>query len=30
MDVWLPEGADVVARPGQKVAAGESVVARWP
>jgi phosphatidylserine decarboxylase len=30
MDVWLPEGAEIVARPGQKVAAGESVLARWP
>ena len=30
MDVWLPEGAEVLVRPGQKVAAGESVVARWP
>jgi phosphatidylserine decarboxylase len=29
MDVWLPEGAEIVARPGQKVAAGESVLARW-
>jgi phosphatidylserine decarboxylase len=30
MDVWLPEGAEVVVRPGEMVAAGESVVARWP
>lgn len=30
MDVWLPDGAEVVARPGQKVSAGESVLARWP
>jgi phosphatidylserine decarboxylase len=30
MDVWLPEGAEVVVRPGQHVAAGESVLARWP
>jgi phosphatidylserine decarboxylase len=30
MDVWLPEGAEIVVRPGDKVAAGESVVARWP
>lgn len=30
MDVWLPEGAEIVARPGEKVAAGESVIARWP
>jgi phosphatidylserine decarboxylase len=30
MDVWLPEGAEILARPGEKVAAGESVIARWP
>ena len=30
MDVWLPEGAEVVVQPGQHVSAGESVVARWP
>jgi phosphatidylserine decarboxylase len=30
MDVWLPDGAEIVARPGEKVAAGESVIARWP
>lgn len=29
MDVWLPECVEVVVRPGEKVAAGESVVARW-
>ena len=29
MDVWLPEGAEIVVRPGEKVAAGESVLARW-
>jgi phosphatidylserine decarboxylase len=30
MDVWLPEGVEIVAQPGQKVAAGVSVLARWP
>jgi phosphatidylserine decarboxylase len=30
MDVWLPEGAEILAQPGEKVAAGESVIARWP
>jgi len=30
MDVWLPEGADIVARPGETVRAGESILARWP
>jgi phosphatidylserine decarboxylase len=29
MDVWLPEGAEILARPGQTVRAGESVLARW-
>lgn len=29
MDVWLPEGVEIVAQPGQYVAAGESVLARW-
>ena len=29
MDVWLPEGAEIVVRPGDKVAAGESILARW-
>jgi phosphatidylserine decarboxylase len=29
MDVWLPEGAEIVARPGQHVAGGVSVLARW-
>jgi phosphatidylserine decarboxylase len=29
MDVWLPDGATVVARPGQHVAGGMSVLARW-
>jgi len=30
MDVWLPEDAEIVARPGQDVAGGVSVLARWP
>ena len=30
MDVWLPPGAKILARPGQKVAAGESILAEWP
>jgi phosphatidylserine decarboxylase len=30
MDVWLPEGAKVVARPGQHVAGGVTILARWP
>jgi phosphatidylserine decarboxylase len=29
MDVWLPQGAEVVARLGQHVSAGVSVLARW-
>jgi phosphatidylserine decarboxylase len=29
MDIWLPEGVEVVVRPGQHVAAGSSVLARW-
>lgn len=29
MDIWLPEGAEVVIRPGQHVAGGTSVLARW-
>jgi phosphatidylserine decarboxylase len=29
MDVWLPEGAEIVARPGQHVAGGVSVLALW-
>ena len=29
MDVWLPEGAEIVARPGQHVAGGVSILARW-
>jgi len=30
MDVWLPLEAEIVARKGQFVAAGSSVLARWP
>lgn len=30
MDVWLPEEAEIVARPGQHVAGGVSILARWP
>lgn len=30
MDVWLPEGAEVVVVPGQNVKGGESVLARFP
>ena len=30
MDVWLPEEAQIVARPGQHVAGGVSILARWP
>lgn len=30
MDVWLPEGAEVVVSPGQNVKGGESVLARFP
>ena len=29
MDVWLPQGAEIVARPGQRVSGGVSIVARW-
>jgi phosphatidylserine decarboxylase len=29
MDVWLPQDAEIVARPGQNVAGGVSVLARW-
>ena len=29
MDVWLPEGAEPVAKVGDHVAGGESVLARW-
>ena len=29
MDLWLPDGAEMLVRPGEKVAGGVSVVARW-
>jgi phosphatidylserine decarboxylase len=29
MDLWLPEGAEIVVHPGEHVAGGVSVVARW-
>jgi phosphatidylserine decarboxylase len=29
MDVWLPENAEIVAKVGQHVAGGVSVLARW-
>ena len=29
MDVWLPQDAEIVAHPGQHVAGGVSVLARW-
>ena len=30
MDLWLPDDVEILVRPGEKVAAGVSVVARWP
>lgn len=29
VDVWLPDGVEVLVRPGQHVAGGSSVLARW-
>ena len=29
MDVWLPEGAEIVVGPGEHVAGGSSILARW-
>jgi phosphatidylserine decarboxylase len=29
MDVWLPDRVDIVTRPGQHVAGGTSILARW-
>jgi phosphatidylserine decarboxylase len=29
MDIWLPEGVEIAIRPGQHVAGGTSVLARW-
>lgn len=30
VDVWLPEGAEILVHRGQKVAGGSSVIGRWP
>jgi phosphatidylserine decarboxylase len=29
MDIWLPEGVEILVRPGQHVAGGRSALARW-
>ncbi|HYB61728.1 MAG TPA: phosphatidylserine decarboxylase [Methylomirabilota bacterium] len=29
MDLWLPEGVEILAAPGQHVSGGASIVARW-
>ena len=29
MDVWLPEDVEILVAPGQHVAGGSSIVARW-
>jgi phosphatidylserine decarboxylase len=29
MDIWLPEGVEIQVRPGQHVAGGTSILARW-
>jgi phosphatidylserine decarboxylase len=29
MDIWLPEAAEILVRPGQHVAGGTSILARW-
>jgi phosphatidylserine decarboxylase len=29
MDIWLPQGVEILVRPGQHVAAGSSPLARW-
>jgi phosphatidylserine decarboxylase len=29
MDIWLPEGVKIIVRPGEHVAGGSSVLARW-
>jgi phosphatidylserine decarboxylase len=29
MDIWLPEGVEILVRNGQHVAAGSSALARW-
>ena len=30
MDVWLPRDAEVIVKPGDHVAGGSSILARWP
>lgn len=30
VDVWLPEGAEILVQRGQKVAGGSTVIGRWP
>ena len=30
MDVWLPRDAEIMVKPGDQVAGGSSVLARWP
>lgn len=30
VDVWLPEGAEILVRRGQKVSGGSTVLGRWP
>jgi phosphatidylserine decarboxylase len=29
VDIWLPEGVEILVRPGQHVAGGSSILARW-
>jgi phosphatidylserine decarboxylase len=29
MDIWLPEGVEILVRTGQHVAGGTSLLARW-
>jgi phosphatidylserine decarboxylase len=29
MDIWLPDGVEIIVRPGQHVAGGSSALARW-
>ncbi|MGB6429532.1 MAG: phosphatidylserine decarboxylase family protein [Candidatus Acidiferrales bacterium] len=29
MDVWLPDGAEILVKPGEHVAGGSSILARW-
>ena len=29
MDIWLPEGPEIVVKPGEHVAGGSSILARW-